>query len=161
MTGVKELERNLKKLELKQAKNVLRASIRAGGRVVVKAARNNLPGNYITLRKSLTVKVKRQRSPVYIEAVVGMTVGKTAKYNGWYGHIVEFGADPHTIPATIKPGSSYKNKTLKLNDKTYRATVNHPGLPARAFLRPAFENNVKQVEKSFSGKLWEGIKKVL
>lgn len=161
ITGLKNLEKNLKKLELKQAKNVLRASIRAGGRVVVKAARNNLPGNYIVLRKSLTVKVKRQRSPVFIVAQVGTTTGKNARYDGYYANMVEFGTDPHVIPRKRGSKSSKVNKILKFNDNVYRTSINHPGTPARPFLRPAFDNNIRQIEKAFAAKMWEGIKKVL
>lgn len=158
--GLKKIEKKLKKLDPNKAKGLLRASLRAGGRVVVKAAKARLGSNYKTLRKSLTVRVKRQRSARFMDAEVGPTVGRDAKYNGWYAHIVEGGADPHTIPKSNKRGDR-NAKTLQLDEKTFRSVVQHPGIAARPFMRPAYDNNVKAIEKAFAKKMWEGINKLL
>lgn len=159
--GFKNLEKNLKKLEMKNAKNLVRASLRAGGRVVVKKARANLPSNYVTLRKSLTVKVLRSRSPVYMDSQVGHTVGKKAKYNGWYGHIVEGGAAGHEIERVENKTKTYRGKKLKLGDNIFRERVMHPGFPARPYFRPAYDTSIKKIEEAYAEKMWSGIQKML
>jgi len=150
--GLKELNKNLKRLDSRSTKNVLRAALRAGGRVVVKEARNKLPSEYDTLQRALTLKLQRQRSPVEMKLNVGLTMGSGARYDGWYGHIVEFGAAPHDIPAS---GS----KLMNIGDGQVATKVRHPGVKKRPFLRPAFEQNILKIQKVFISKLWTGIKK--
>lgn len=150
--GLKELDKALKQIGPRAAKNALRASIRAAGRVVVKDARRRLPPQYDTLKRSLFVKVNRQRDPFSITAQVGPTTGRSAKYDGWYAHLVEFGVDPHEI--TVK-----NRKVLVDYSTVYGKKVQHPGVPAKPFLTPAFEQNKQEIVEAQRKKLWEAIRK--
>jgi len=154
VTGLRELNKNLKKLKGRQAQNVIAASLRAGGRVIVKEARTRLDPEYETLSKSLTVKVKRRRSPYVLNAVIGPTTGRKAKFDGWYAHFVEFGVDPHEL--TIK-----SKKVMNIGDDNFATTASHPGIKAKPFLRPAVDSTLRQIEKAYSKKMWEGIRKLL
>lgn len=147
--GLKDLNRALKQLGRKGARNALRSGIRAGGRVLVKDARRRAP--YRTLKKAMTVKVNRQKSPYEITAQVGPTAGKKAKYDAWWAHIVEYGAEPHEIVT--------KKKTLSDGTTAFGKRVMHPGLPPRPFLRPAFEQSKQQMVKAMGDKIWDSIKK--
>lgn len=160
--GFEQLERNLKKLDQNNMLATFRASVRASGRVIVKAARNNLPANYNTLRKALTVKPRRQRSINELKVNVGPTTGKNARYNGWYGHFVEYGITPHDIPSKKKRNlKNRKNKKiLKFNDGFY-SSVKHKGVKAHPFLRPAVDQNLGAVQKAYVKTLMKNIKKRL
>lgn len=155
ITGLRELERTLKKLEPKNSKNVLRAAIRAAGRVVVVEARQNLPSEYDTLSRSLTHKLLKQRSAVRMNLIVGPTTGEQARYNGWYAHLVEFGVAPHPIP------KGNGRRIMNIGDGEVATKVQHPGVKKRPFLRPALDNNLEKIKDAYIAKLWAGIKKKL
>lgn len=148
--GMAELRRNLKELGGKTSKNAIRAGLRAGGRDIVKQARTNLPGNYNTLRKSLTVIANKQKGNE-LSVSIGPTIGINAKYDGWYAHIVERGAAPHDISVSRK-------KALANTDVVFGKSVAHPGIPARPFLLPALEGRERKVMNSMKIKVWEVIK---
>lgn len=161
--GLKELNKALKQLGPRAARNALRASIRAGGRVVVSDARKRLPPQYDTLKRSLSVKVNRQRSPYEITAEVGPTTGKSAKYDGWYAHLVEFGVAPHEItPKTkqvmVDAATSGRSGATQFGT-VFGKKVQHPGVPAKPFLTPAFEQNKRAIIEAQRKKLWEAIRK--
>ncbi len=150
--GVKEFEKNVKKLGGKVAKKVVRASLKKGGTVIIKEAKNNLPAEYDTLRRSIRSAFRKPKTSFYQTLKIGFTTGRDAKYNGWYAHIVEGGSDAHTI-------KSKTGKVITAGDDTYAKKVNHPGTPARPFLRPAFDNKASAALRKFTDSLWQGIKK--
>ncbi len=149
--GLKELNHALKQLPRRAANRALKSSIRAGGRVVVKAARRNLPPNYVVLKKSLFVKVLRQ-GKYSINALVGPRTGKDARYDGWYAHIVEFGAAPHEITIATR-------NVLASQGQVFGTKVKHPGVAARPFFRPAFDGNIHQIIEAQRMKLWQAIER--
>lgn len=52
----------------------------------------------------------------------------------WYAQIVEKGAKPHAV-------APRKRKALKLGDNAFRRRAAHPGMRAKPFLRPAFDES--------------------
>ncbi len=152
--GIKEFEKNVKRLGGKVAKQVVRSSLKKGGTVLVKQARNNLPPQYDTLKRSIRSAFRKPKNRFYQTLKIGFTVGKNVKYDGWYAHIVEGGSDSHTI--TSKDG-----KIITAGDDVFARKVNHPGTKAYPFLRPAFENKSNAALIRFRDTLWIGIKKNL
>ena len=141
ITGVKELDRKLAAITTRMKKNYVRKGVRAGGAIVIKAAKENLPkgkrgrinkkGDKIKgLRRSITQRVKTYPSGVII-SVVGPDY-KTAPH----GHLVEFG---HKMVGH-KPG--------KKNLGVVRA---HP------FLRPAVDKSKQAVMTAVQRKIREGL----
>lgn len=62
---------------------------------------------------------------------VTVSVGPSRK--AWIARFVEFGTGAHTVTAR-------KQKALKLYGLgVYRKRVDHPGMPAQPFMRPAFD----------------------
>ena len=156
--GLKELNRALKLLPDRVAKNVLKSAIRAGGREVVKQSRLELKRsrfNYQTLSKSIATKVLRQRG-YSLTALVGPRVGYTGRgkrrrrvaNDGWYATIVEYG----TLGSRTKP--------LAPGTKRKRAYDPMPeGLKPSPFMRPGFEHSKGRAMRAIQDKLWKGIEK--
>ena len=146
INGLKELSKALNELPGRVARNIIGTALRAGGNVIKNQAKANLPENYTTLRKSLVVVVGKQRDPYTRSAIIGPTVGKRAKYDGWYAHIVEGGALPHEIPARFK-------KVEARDGQIFGSLVHHPGVHAKPFMRPAFESTKQKVVDAMAEKI--------
>lgn len=122
LTGDKELDATLRALGRRVEGRAQRQAMAAGGRIIRKAARANLPrGKYRRLRKSIAVKVERRESGWL--ARIGPT-----KDGGWLGHIVEFG----TGPRYTKKGA-------------YRGIFR-----ARPFLRPAYDTHLSAAQRKIA-----------
>ena len=144
--GVIELNRLLKQLPGRVARNVARSGLRAGGAVIRDDARANLPSNYGTLKKSIYTKIGRQRSPYLMAARIGPRSGGS-KYDGWYGHIVEYG----TLGSRAEPVK--KSRTVN------HATPLPTGLKPIPFMRPAFESSKERAVDAMRQKIIEGVAK--
>jgi HK97 gp10 family phage protein len=72
-----------------------------------------------------------------------ITVGprRGGQYKGYVAHILEYGAAPHRIAAKAAGG-------LLSFAGTLTHEVNHPGIAAQPFLRPAFDATHQQVVDS-------------
>lgn len=90
LTGLKELDRAVKKLPKGMQRRVLNNALRAGGRVIQKKAKALVPVKTGTLKRSIVVrtgKAKQGAATVFVTT----TSGKGEKNDAWYSHIVEFG----------------------------------------------------------------------
>lgn len=150
--GFKELNRELKKLDGKEARKKLRKSLKKGARVIIEKARSNLPSQYSTLKKSLVSQFRKPRTKDYQTIKIAFTYGKRAKYDGWYAHIVERGATPHEFQALNK-------LAMNAGDDNIVKVVKHPGVRARPFFRPAFDSRHKSAVSVFGKTLFSEIKK--
>lgn len=119
--GGKELQQFLSQLPAKLEQNVMRSALRAGAKVVLNEAKDNVPVQDGRLRDSLKLSVRAKRGTV------------TAKVSTklFYARFVEFGTAVHLI----KPR---KAKALSIGS-SLRETVEHPGAQAKPFLRPALD----------------------
>ena len=124
VSGLKELNDALQDLPAKIEKNVLRGAMRAGAKVMLDAARQQVPVRTGALRDSLTLKSGYQRG-----RVTGTVRAGNAK--AYYAHMVEFGTARHFI----KPKTARSLFIAGL----FRDGVDHPGARARPFMRPAFD----------------------
>ena len=147
--GLKEVESALKSLPKKSAKKALRSAVRAGGGVVRKAARANLPASYGTLKKSIFVKVFPVRN-YSTTALIGPD-----KESGWYGHIVERGAEPHEIPKA----KGNKKIPMVINGNVFTGPIQHPGVKPIPFMARAFSQTQNEVPDAIGKKLWQVIER--
>lgn len=128
--GLADLQRALDSLPAKIEANIMRAAIRAGAKVIAKAAATNVHSVSGELAESV-------RFGARLEAKQGQVLGyvraggkgKKGKASVFYAHMVEFGTAAHVIKAR-KP-----NRMLAIGV----AQVQHPGAKKRPFLRPALD----------------------
>jgi HK97 gp10 family phage protein len=147
VTGLKELQAFLDDLPQKMEKNIMRGALSAGARVIRDAAKVNAPvappnannarkyGGYAgALRDSIRVSSRIKGGTVTASVKAGGKAGKSGRgADVFYAHMVEFGAAAHVI--TAKDG-----KALAFGGGVYKS-VNHPGIKAKPFLRPALDGN--------------------
>jgi len=129
LEGAKELDRVLARLPKKIGKRVFMKAGREGGKVIQGEALQNLGSadkKDIIVRKvrvqgtSLTMRIGPPRSKFQLM-------------------LKEFGTQPHRITTGGRRGA--KKKLLVDTDAglAFGTEINHPGQPARPFLRPAFD----------------------
>lgn len=120
--GGRELDRLLQTLPVKVEKNILRGALRAGAVVIRDEVKQRAPVASGDLKKSIRVTSRTKRGQVSASVKIG-------SFSAWYAHLVEFGTRPHVIKA--KPG-----RAMRFGGVT-TAQVNHPGIAAKPFIRPA------------------------
>lgn len=144
--GLSDLQKFMNRLPAKLEANVMRGALRAGVSQIKDAAVSNCPVGQPSaagvkryglhagsLRDSIRVgsRIKGGR----VEATV--KVGGKGKWGDvFFAHIIEFtGAKAHQIPRN----SLLRKVFLSFGGGIY-ASVNHPGMQAKSFLRPALDN---------------------
>lgn len=136
VTGLKELEQNLKRLPLRLQEKALVSAVRSSAGVIRDEARRLCPKGTGRLAKSIVVKRVRK---------AGTSVNYQIGSKLFTGLFVEFGTAPHVIKGK-KLG-----KVLRLGRwrNVYALEVKHPGASAKPFLRPAFDTKNKEaIEKT-------------
>lgn len=144
ISGLKELDAALQDLPAKIEKNVLRGAMRAGAKVMLDAARQQVPVKTGALRDSLTLKSGYQRG-----RVTGTVRAGNSK--AYYAHMVELGTARHFI----KPKTARSLFIAGL----FRDVVDHPGARARPFMRPAFDSSSAAAIEAMAEYLRERIPK--
>lgn len=144
ISGGRALDELLKTLAPKMQKNIMRAALSAGARIIVKEAKERAPvgptsstneamyGGYAGALKDsvrLTSGINKKGEP-FASAKAGGTNKKGADL--YYIGFVEFGTRPHVIRPKGK-------KRLQLAGHFIAGTVMHPGTTAKPFMRPAFD----------------------
>lgn len=142
--GLKELDAALQELPAKLEKNILRGAMRAGAKVMLDAARQQVPVRTGALRDSLTVRSGYQRG-----RVTGTVRAGNSKV--YYAHMVEFGTAKHFI----KPKTARSLFIAGL----FRDGVDHPGARSRPFMRPAFDSSSPAAIEAMAEYLRERIPK--
>jgi len=139
--GFNELDRALKKLPDKMQKRVLRTSIAAGARVVVKAAKRNVEVDHGDLKKSIRVRTFK---PTENGAEAIATVSGKAS---WRAHFIEFGTRRHAVG---------KGSDLD-RGKQYGLIVS--GTRPKRFMSPAFNSTQDEQLKAIGKALMRGIER--
>lgn len=124
LTGLAELNEILQTLPAKIEANVLRGAMRAGQKVILEAAKANVPVKSGALRDSLKIKTSTRKGKASATLVAG-------DKRAFYAHMVEFGTAAHMI----KPK---KAKSLFFAGLA-RQVIDHPGAGQQPFMRPAFD----------------------
>jgi HK97 gp10 family phage protein len=95
--GLEKLVKRLEKLDKAMGRRILRKVLRAGGTILLRAARNAVPVDTGTLKKSLGLRIYAKRSTGVVYAIVGprtkflRTFGKRRLLASKYSHLTEFG----------------------------------------------------------------------
>jgi HK97 gp10 family phage protein len=147
--GLSDLGKFLDTFADKMQKNIMKGALRSGARQIMLQAKANAPvgqpsseakrlyGGYPgALRDSIRVKQRRDYGKRVSVAVVAGGKNKKTGADVFYAHIVEYtGAAPHTITAKNRKGLSFGG--------VFFQSVDHPGLTAKPFLRPALDTQAQ------------------
>ena len=162
LEGLKELNNALKKLEAKVARKFAREGLKAAALVLRKEMRRRAPKKTGNLRKKIRFRLRQIRGGLGVTGRVGVASPKNKKdKSAFYARFIEYGTSPHQIPnKTVGRGRNKRKnkKKSKFGGHVY-SRVNHPGQPARPFLRPAFESKKQEAVKAIGPKMWSLIKR--
>ena len=152
LDGVAHLQRFLKELPKRTSKKALKQAVNAGGTVVAKAARKEVPKKHGLLKKSITKKVKTYTSGNAV-ALIGSNKDTSETIDGrrhvpaLYLHLVMGGTKPHAI--TSKPYVPLLGLRVS----------NHPGTKPNPFLQRAFEATKAEAAATMEAKLYDVLRK--
>lgn len=129
--GLAELQAAMDQLPAQIERNIMRAALRAGAKVLLAEAQGTaaFADDTGALRGSLRITTSVRRGTVTAAVKAGPT--KRDK-RPWYARLVEYGTKAHIIRA--KPGGLLAIGVSK---------VHHPGAKARPFLRPALDTKAQ------------------
>lgn len=147
--GGKELAKFLSELPLKIEKNIMRAALGAGARVIMKEAKNNVPDKNGALKASGRVSTNSKKGRVEASAKFGSK-------KAWYGRFVEYGTAAHMIKG--KNGGNLKF-TARDGKKVEVPQVFHPGAIAKPYLRPALDSKANESVAAVANKIKERLTK--
>jgi len=155
--GMKELSKFMQDLPLKIERNVMRSSMRAGAKVLMVKAKAKAPvgpanaenkklyGGYAgALRDSIRIGTDAKFGKIRAYVRAG---GKNKKTGAdvYYAHIIEWGAKAHPIKAS-------KGGFLRIGNFFAKA-IWHPGIKARAFMRPTLDMYWRQAVEDTAKKM--------
>ncbi len=127
-----ELERKLKRVAAAVQREALAAALETGAQIVAEAANAKAPGPNIAV----------ERDPKLTDTLASVSVGPVKRK--WYYQFAEVGTTRHEI----RPRRRRQLKALRFEGSegaVFARIVNHPGTPARPFLRPAIRENEERV----------------
>ncbi len=130
LKGLSELNFNLKKIGSNAQLYAAEALVKEMVKPIRKAAKKNVPVRYGTLKKAIRAVKRFDKARGIFRHLISYTQGKGAKYDGWYGRLVELGTDAHSVKKGIR-----KKTTSPGEGKL------HPGAKPHPWLRPAFDEN--------------------
>jgi len=130
--GARAMATLLNKLPKRITKKILKKVLKMAAKPMIITARAKVPKDFRTLEKSIGSSFIRISQPRKEIIKVGPRTGKKARHNGWYGHLVEFGTQSHTIKAD--PLAFSVN-----GDLIFTNEVTIPSIARQPFMRPAFD----------------------
>jgi HK97 gp10 family phage protein len=140
--GMRELFQTMDAFpERLQRRSMVRV-MRAGGNVVVIAARQRVRKRSGKLARTVRVVLKRRGEVWTARVIAGRNVKKDDAY---YSLFLEKGTKPHEIRPAGK-------KSLFIAG-LFAEVVHHPGAKAAPFLGPALEENVEQIVDAMQAEL--------
>jgi HK97 gp10 family phage protein len=122
--GLSELNKFLQQLPAKVEANVLRGALRAGAKPILEQAKGGVPVDTGKLRDGLKISTRHRKGRVTAHVKAG---GDHASIAHW----IEYGVAAHQITAAKGGWLFFGNGFAK--------AVNHPGVQARPFMRPALD----------------------
>lgn len=138
--GLRELEQAFESIPLRLQRNVMRAALRAGAKVVAEEAKRRAPVKSGALQKSIRIgsRLRYGVPEASIRAGGRLKDGRSA----WYARIIERGAIPHEI--AVRAGTA----SLFINGRAVGKSVQHPGVVAKPFMRPALDTRAREAVES-------------
>lgn len=122
--GLDELHRQLQSISTELQNNAMRGAMRAGARVIERAAKGAVAVHDGDLRKSIRTSTRKRGGSVTATVKAG---SKAA----FYAHMVEFGTAAHFIKPKARKSLFFAGLA--------RQVISHPGAKAKPFMRPAFD----------------------
>jgi HK97 gp10 family phage protein len=154
ITGYAEATKRIRALEGTLRTKAARAMAKGAAGGFAKEARKRVKKfeKSTTLRKAIVTKWNKQASKRGIERYdTYVTKGRSAKHDGWYAHIIEYGADPHYIGPAGKARLGTKGKALRFiwkgQEVWFPDIKRHPGRRKTPFMRPAFDYHQERASK--------------
>lgn len=119
ITGIKEIDRKLKRLEPKVQKKVLRQSMRSGLKVMAAEVKSQVPVETGLTRSAVKVKAvkRKKRGSIELEVAVGSKPGLTKQSGGkpvFYPAVVEYKHDPFMRRSFTAKGEEARQTTMRL-----------------------------------------------
>jgi HK97 gp10 family phage protein len=145
ISGGKELGQFLQSLPLKIEKNIMRAALRAGARVIANEAKLNVPIQDGDLKRSIRTGSNAKKCKVEAYA-------KAGDKKAWYYRFVEFGTAAHIIKG--KNGGMLRFMA-KDGKAIQTLQVSHPGAIAKPYMRPALDSKSGEAVMAVSNKIRE------
>lgn len=150
IVGGKELAEFLQQLPVRIEKNIMRAALRAGARVIADEAKINVPTQLGDLKRSIRTGSNAKKGQVEAYARAG-------NKKAFYYRFVEFGTAAHIIKAG-------KNKkvlvfTARDGNKVVKEQVLHPGAVAKPYMRPALDAKGDAAIRAVTNKIKERLTK--
>tara|TARA_R110000824_G_scaffold41696_1_gene123819 strand:+ start:428 stop:931 length:504 start_codon:yes stop_codon:yes gene_type:complete len=149
ISGIKEIDKALSKLEKKINKKVMKKAMRKTVAEYRKAVRKRTPKRRGTLRKSITTDVKMMKK-FFIKG--RMYFGRKAGRNGWHAHLVEHGTGERTV--IDKWGLVAKGIRQR------RRKMNVGSMPATHMADEGFDITTPQAKRIFQKALAKTIREV-
>lgn len=152
--GLKELQDLLDKLPAKMEANIMRGAMRAGMKVVMPIAKQNINDISGELSSSLKIVTSLRRGVVKAKLRAQGEQGMKAIW-------VEYGTQPHLIKVSaqdkhinarlsrkrgkkvLESVTTVNRRSLKISQKFIGPTISHPGAKAKPFLRPALDSQAE------------------
>ena len=161
---MRKLDKLPEKIRKKVEPKALRAAVKPMVKDAKKGARRNKTRSTGLLATSIGVRLKtyrRGKNRGMTMAIWGprtkfksVKAGGTSIHPAKYAHLIEFGTAPHAIRAG--------RKMLAFDDKgenVVLSKVDHPGSPARPFMRPAFTKNKRRAIRLMVGVINAALRK--
>ena len=159
--GLADLEKVLKEVAPKLERNILRAGLLAGSKVIAAEAQKIVRAEaydsgdlYESIRASTYGKYRRLGGLPAATIKAGGPIkakGGRAKSRPFYAHIIEWGAKPHVIRAKSAKG-------LRVGDRRL-LQVNHPGVQGIRFMTRAADTQAQAAVRAFAEKVRERLQK--
>lgn len=127
--GLSKLNEQLEQLPGKLQANVLRGALRTGAKVILDEAKANVGVDTGELRDGLKISTSIRNGTVTAKI---KTRGKHGFIAGW----IEFGTRAHAIRAKVAKALGWGS--------IFASSVEHPGIQARPFMRPALDSKAGQ-----------------
>jgi HK97 gp10 family phage protein len=136
--GVGDVVKRLEAAKIKNKVRPIRQALRFAAAPMKRDAKSRAPQRTGALKKSIGYINPRSNTQLFI-----LLGPRRKKYGVYYGHLVEFG----TAPRKYK-----KTQYRKIGGQWRR--VSHTGsMPAKPFMRPAFESNKENASMRFERKI--------
>lgn len=109
--GAKELEKKLKSFEPKLGRQIVKQALRNGAKVILAAAKANVPVRSGALKKSLKVRAMKKRRHSY--GVMVATSDDWFKGEQFYGAFLEFGTSRMAARPFVRPAFDSEKDTAE------------------------------------------------
>jgi HK97 gp10 family phage protein len=145
--GLRELQAFLQQLPAKVESNIMRGAMRAGAKVLLDDARENVPVEHGDLQRSLRISTSSRRGRVASRVKTDYYTARWVEY-GTLHHLIKVRAEDKPTRNTRHGLKAYSMKSINkmiargslvIGGHFVGPVVKHPGAKAHPYLRPALD----------------------